>query len=215
MYDLRGFLQMIEDPVRYQAYKAALERTVRPGDVVLDLGAGTGLMTFLALAAGAGHVYAVEPNPIVNCVNDIATAGARLDRGFGAARCARVGVSQRGARGGRGALSGVSGRGGRDQGACGRRTAPGGRVWRDLGPRALVRDQARALAATGASRRTALAAGARGRAGRSSELEVNVPTIAHFLYIPGVLLVGISIGFVLGARAARTELERKRKAQRR
>jgi hypothetical protein len=29
-----------------------------------------------------------------------------------------------------------------------------------------------------------------------------VPTIAHVLYIPGVLLVGIAIGFVVGARAA-------------
>jgi hypothetical protein len=38
-----------------------------------------------------------------------------------------------------------------------------------------------------------------------------VPTIAHVFYIPGVLLVGIAIGFVLGARAARAELERKRK----
>jgi proteasome assembly chaperone (PAC2) family protein len=42
-----------------------------------------------------------------------------------------------------------------------------------------------------------------------------VPTLAHLLYIPGVLLIGISIGFVVGARAARAELERKRKAQRR
>lgn len=42
-----------------------------------------------------------------------------------------------------------------------------------------------------------------------------MPTIAHLIYIPGVLLVGISIGFVVGARAARAELERKRKAQRR
>jgi hypothetical protein len=42
-----------------------------------------------------------------------------------------------------------------------------------------------------------------------------VPTIAHLIYIPGVLLVGISIGFVIGARAARAELERKRKARQR
>jgi hypothetical protein len=42
-----------------------------------------------------------------------------------------------------------------------------------------------------------------------------VPTLAHILYIPGILLIGISIGFVVGARAARAELERKRKAQRR
>jgi hypothetical protein len=38
-----------------------------------------------------------------------------------------------------------------------------------------------------------------------------VPPIEHVFYIPGVLLVGIAIGFVLGARAARAELERKRK----
>jgi len=42
-----------------------------------------------------------------------------------------------------------------------------------------------------------------------------VPTIAHVLYIPGVLLVGIAIGFVLGARAARNEFARTQKARRR
>jgi proteasome assembly chaperone (PAC2) family protein len=41
-----------------------------------------------------------------------------------------------------------------------------------------------------------------------------VPTLAHLFYIPGMLLVGISIGFVVGARAARAELERKQKARR-
>jgi proteasome assembly chaperone (PAC2) family protein len=40
-----------------------------------------------------------------------------------------------------------------------------------------------------------------------------VPTFAHFLYIPGILLVGITIGYVLGAKAARAELERRRKAR--
>lgn len=33
----------------------------------------------------------------------------------------------------------------------------------------------------------------------------------HFIYIPGLLLLGIAIGYVLGARAARAELERRRK----
>ena len=42
-----------------------------------------------------------------------------------------------------------------------------------------------------------------------------MPTIAHVLYIPGILLVGISIGFVLGARAARAELERQQRARKR
>ena len=30
-----------------------------------------------------------------------------------------------------------------------------------------------------------------------------MPTAAHFIYIPGVLLVGIVIGWILGGRAAR------------
>lgn len=42
-----------------------------------------------------------------------------------------------------------------------------------------------------------------------------MPTIAHFLYIPGVLLIGTAIGFVLGARAARAEIARTNKARRR
>lgn len=35
--------------------------------------------------------------------------------------------------------------------------------------------------------------------------------VEHFLYIPGILLVGVAMGYVLGARAARAELERRRK----
>jgi hypothetical protein len=42
-----------------------------------------------------------------------------------------------------------------------------------------------------------------------------VPTIAHVLYIPGVLLVGIAIGFVMGARAARAEALRERERRQR
>jgi len=35
--------------------------------------------------------------------------------------------------------------------------------------------------------------------------------VEHFLYIPGILLVGVAMGYVLGARAARAEMERRRK----
>ena len=41
-----------------------------------------------------------------------------------------------------------------------------------------------------------------------------VPTIEHFLYIPGVLLIGIAIGFTLGAKAARNEIARAQKLRR-
>jgi len=39
--------------------------------------------------------------------------------------------------------------------------------------------------------------------------------IEHIIYIPGILLLGIAIGFVAGARAARSELERRQKERRR
>ena len=41
-----------------------------------------------------------------------------------------------------------------------------------------------------------------------------MPTIEHILYIPGVLLLGLAVGFRMGARAARAEQERQRKKRR-
>jgi hypothetical protein len=41
-----------------------------------------------------------------------------------------------------------------------------------------------------------------------------VPSAAHLLYIPGILLIGIAFGFVMGARAARAEIEREQKKRR-
>ena len=38
---------------------------------------------------------------------------------------------------------------------------------------------------------------------------------AHLLYIPGTLLIGVVIGYVLGARAVRDELKRQRERARR
>lgn len=42
------------------AYERALRALVKPGDVVLDLGAGTGVMGMLAARRGAARVHAVE-----------------------------------------------------------------------------------------------------------------------------------------------------------
>lgn len=43
---------------------------------------------------------------------------------------------------------------------------------------------------------------------------MDLPGPAHIVFIPGVLLIGAVIGFVLGGRAARQELERKRRRAR-
>lgn len=33
-------------------------------------------------------------------------------------------------------------------------------------------------------------------------MDIGVPTAAHFIFIPAVLLIGVVIGWVLGSRAA-------------
>lgn len=43
---------------------------------------------------------------------------------------------------------------------------------------------------------------------------MGLPTPEHFIFIPGVLLLGISIGWMLGVRAARQTFERKRERAR-
>ena len=35
-----------------------------------------------------------------------------------------------------------------------------------------------------------------------------MPPVEHIIYIPGILLVGIVIGYTLGARAVRSEIDR-------
>jgi hypothetical protein len=43
---------------------------------------------------------------------------------------------------------------------------------------------------------------------------MNTPGPEHFIFIPGILLIGIVIGYVMGVRAARAELERRRRRAR-
>ncbi|MGA7118811.1 MAG: hypothetical protein WBY94_01875 [Polyangiaceae bacterium] len=43
---------------------------------------------------------------------------------------------------------------------------------------------------------------------------MNTPGPEHFLFIPGILLVGIVIGYVFGSRAARTQMDRRRRRAR-
>jgi hypothetical protein len=33
-------------------------------------------------------------------------------------------------------------------------------------------------------------------------MEIGIPSASHFIFIPGVLLIGVVIGWVLGSRAA-------------
>lgn len=56
-------LPMLADTARNAAFQRAIEAAVRPDDLVLDVGTGTGLLAMMAARAGAEHVVACEMIP--------------------------------------------------------------------------------------------------------------------------------------------------------
>ena len=79
-YHLRGFGSMQRDAIRTGAYAAALERSVQPGSVVVDIGTGTGILALLAARLGAGRVYAIEPGNSIHLARAIAADNGLADR---------------------------------------------------------------------------------------------------------------------------------------
>jgi SAM-dependent methyltransferase len=71
--DVGNHANMLLDHTRVQAFADAIREVVKPGDVVADIGSGTGLLAILAAKAGARRVYAVERGPLAELI-DVAAA---------------------------------------------------------------------------------------------------------------------------------------------
>lgn len=56
---------MLADHVRTNSFRKAIGRIVKQGDVVIDVGAGTGILGMFAAKAGAKEVYLIENTPII------------------------------------------------------------------------------------------------------------------------------------------------------
>jgi protein arginine N-methyltransferase 7 len=56
---------MMQDADRNQAFLQAIERAVKPGMKVLDIGSGSGLLAMMAARAGAAEVHSCEVNPVI------------------------------------------------------------------------------------------------------------------------------------------------------
>ena len=70
---------MICDRVRTEAFRRAIDAVVRPGDVVLDVGAGSGILSVFAARAGAARVYALERTTIAVLAQELAAANGVAD----------------------------------------------------------------------------------------------------------------------------------------
>lgn len=71
---------MIYDEHRVNAYQRAIERTVKAGDVVVDVGTGTGILAFLCLRAGAARVHAIDRSPVINWARRLAETNRLAER---------------------------------------------------------------------------------------------------------------------------------------
>ncbi len=72
--------RMLDDSRRTAAFVAAIRETVRPDDVVLDIGTGSGILAITAALAGARHVYAIEASDIATVAERAIAANGVADR---------------------------------------------------------------------------------------------------------------------------------------
>jgi len=72
--------RMLHDDRRTRDFMAAIAAAVRPGDVVLDIGTGSGILAVAAARAGAKRVYAVEASDIAEVAEHVFEANGVQDR---------------------------------------------------------------------------------------------------------------------------------------
>ncbi len=80
MYSVADFGRMIDDEARMRAFQKALAATIGPDSIVLDLGAGTGIMALLACRYGAKRVYAIEPADALQVARETVAKNGLSDR---------------------------------------------------------------------------------------------------------------------------------------
>ncbi len=71
---------ILYDEERVRKYSTAIRQVVKKGDIVADIGTGTGLLAFMCLKAGAKRVHAIERTSAINWAKEIADRNGFGDR---------------------------------------------------------------------------------------------------------------------------------------
>lgn len=71
---------LLADEDRVDSFRDAIHEVVRPGDVVVDVGSGTGLLAYFACQAGAARVFAIEEGTVVALGRELALINRFADR---------------------------------------------------------------------------------------------------------------------------------------
>ncbi len=73
-------ISMLNDENRTKKYLEAISEVVNSGDVVIDLGSGTGILSIAAVKAGAAKVFALEETSIGHCARTLISSNHVADR---------------------------------------------------------------------------------------------------------------------------------------
>lgn len=72
--------EYLSDEVRLACFRKAVQEVVQPGDIVVDLGSGTGVLGLYACQAGAARVYSIDRGSIVGLAQQLCRANGFADR---------------------------------------------------------------------------------------------------------------------------------------
>jgi 16S rRNA G966 N2-methylase RsmD len=70
----------LSDEVRLACFRQAIRTVVQPGDIVVDLGSGTGILGLYACQAGAARVYSIDQGSILGIAQQLCRANGFADR---------------------------------------------------------------------------------------------------------------------------------------
>jgi protein arginine N-methyltransferase 1 len=71
---------MLADQVRMETYRKAIHEVVKKDDLVVDIGTGSGILSFFAVQAGAKKVYAIEQGEIIHDAEKLAEANGLKEK---------------------------------------------------------------------------------------------------------------------------------------